>query len=103
MDISAIGGRGDAVTAGAEGPIYAPFALPGEKVRALVTGGRADVVEVLEPSAERQPAACRHFGRCGGCQLQHWKDEPYLAWKREQVVEALSRRGLGGGLRPMRG
>lgn len=96
LEISAIGGRGDAVTAGAEGPIYAPFALPGEKVRALVTGGRADVVEVLEPSADRQAAACRHFGRCGGCQLQHWKDEPYLAWKRDQVVEALERRGLGG-------
>ena len=33
---------------------------------------------------------------CGGCQLQHWKDEPYLAWKREQVVDALNKRGFGG-------
>lgn len=96
LHISAIGARGDATAPGDEGPIYAPFALPGEKVRALVTGGRAELREVLEPSADRQAPVCRHFGRCGGCQLQHWKDDAYLAWKREQVVEALSRRGLGG-------
>jgi 23S rRNA (uracil1939-C5)-methyltransferase len=95
LEISAVGSRGDAVAAGGDGPLYAPFALPGERVRARVTGGRAEVVEVLEPSTERQAPACRHFGRCGGCQLQHWRDEPYIAWKREQVVEALARRGLG--------
>jgi 23S rRNA (uracil1939-C5)-methyltransferase len=62
----------------------------------MVTGDRAEVVEVLAPSPERQDPLCRHFGRCGGCQLQHWADAPYLAWKREQVVQALERRGLGG-------
>ena len=96
LDITAVGARGDSTAEGADGVIYAPYALPGEKVRARVSGGRAEVLEVLEPSAERQPAACRHFGKCGGCQLQHWKDEPYLAWKREQVVQALSKRGFGG-------
>jgi 23S rRNA (uracil1939-C5)-methyltransferase len=65
-------------------------------VRARVAGGRAEVLEVLRTSAERQDPACRHFGRCGGCQLQHWRDEPYLAWKRAQVVDALTKRGFGG-------
>lgn len=96
LEIGAIGARGDSTAEGADGPIYAPFALPGEKVRALISGARAEVVEVLESSAERQAPACRHFGRCGGCQLQHWQDAPYLAWKRDQVVQALDRRGLGG-------
>jgi 23S rRNA (uracil1939-C5)-methyltransferase len=91
-----MGARGDATAEGADGPIYAPFALPGERVRAKVSGHRAELVEVLEPSSERQSAACRHFGRCGGCQLQHWREAPYLAWKREQVREALARRGFGG-------
>jgi 23S rRNA (uracil1939-C5)-methyltransferase len=70
--------------------------LPGEQVRARVTGGRAELQEVLRPSTERREPACRHFGRCGGCQLQHWADEPYLAWKREQVIDALTKRGFGG-------
>ncbi|MGD9981708.1 MAG: class I SAM-dependent RNA methyltransferase [Hyphomonadaceae bacterium] len=96
LAISAMGARGDATAEGETGPIYAPYALPGEEVRARVAGGRAEVLEVVRPSSERQAAACRHFGRCGGCQLQHWRDEPYLAWKRAQVVDALAKRGLGG-------
>lgn len=96
LDIAAIGARGDATAAGGEGPIYAPFALPGERVSARVVAGRATIVEVLTASPERQPAACRHFGKCGGCQLQHWKEQPYLDWKRDQVVQALAKRGLGG-------
>lgn len=91
-----MGARGDATARGAEGVIYVPYALPGERVRARVAGGRAEVLEVLTPSAERQDPACRHFGRCGGCQLQHWREASYLAWKRAQVIEALAKRGLGG-------
>ena len=91
-----MGARGDSTARGADGLIYAPYALPGERVRARIAGGRAEVLELLEASAERQDAACRHFGRCGGCQLQHWREAPYLAWKRQQVVEALAKRGLGG-------
>lgn len=94
--VGAIGARGDAVAEGPAGSVYVPFALPGETVRARVVGDRAEVLEVLAASPERQAQACRHFGRCGGCQLQHWKQAPYLAWKRERVVEALARRGLGG-------
>jgi len=96
LEISAMGARGDSTTGGDGGPIYTPYALPGEQVRARVTGGRAELLEVLRTSPDRQEPACRHFGRCGGCQLQHWADEPYLAWKREQVIEALEKRGFGG-------
>jgi 23S rRNA (uracil1939-C5)-methyltransferase len=45
-------------------------------------------------------SASRHragtFGKCGGCALQHWAQEPYRAWKRQLVVDALARRGLDG-------
>ena len=94
LAISTMGARGDAIAEGAAGAIYAPFALPGEQVRARVAGERAEVLEVLERSAERQEPACRHFGRCGGCQLQHWREDAYLDWKRSLVVDALARRGF---------
>lgn len=94
--ISGMGARGDSTAESEEGVIYAPYALPGERLRARVTGGRAEIVELLERSPERQEAACRHFGRCGGCQLQHWQKAPYLEWKRAQVADALAKRGLGG-------
>lgn len=95
LDVTAVGARGDGL-AEDEGRIFAPFTLPGERIRARIIGERAELLEVLRPSADRQPAPCKHFGRCGGCQLQHWREAPYLAWKRAQVIEALGRRGLGG-------
>lgn len=96
LKVASMGARGDAVAQSPAGSTYAPFALPGERVRANVMGDRAEVLEVLDPSPERQAPACRHFGRCGGCQLQHWQEQPYLDWKREQVVQALARRDMGG-------
>lgn len=94
LDIVEMGARGEGVAGGEDGPTYVPFALPGERVRARVLGGRANAVVVEQPSADRVAPACGHFGRCGGCQLQHWADRPYLDWKHEQVVRALTRRSI---------
>ena len=95
LDIVSVGARGDGLAE--PGPIYAPFTLPGERIRAKIVGDRTEMLEILAASPERQAAPCAHFGRCGGCQLQHWGEASYLAWKRQQVVEALAKRGLGGG------
>lgn len=94
LDIASMGARGEGVAAGDDGPIYAPFTLPGERVRAQVLGGRAGAVVVETPSPDRVAPACTVFGRCGGCQLQHWADQPYLEWKRDEVVRALERRRI---------
>ena len=91
IEILRVGTQGDGV---AEGPVYAPFTLPGERVRARVQAGRGELVEVLTPSLERQAPPCPHFFACGGCALQHWSDRPYLAWKTGLIREALSREGL---------
>ncbi|MGE3143247.1 MAG: RNA methyltransferase, partial [Hyphomonadaceae bacterium] len=94
LEIAEIGVRGDGLAAAAGGPIYVPFALPGERVRARIVGERGEIVSLERESAERTTPDCAHFGRCGGCQLQHWAEAPYLAWKREQADKALARRGL---------
>jgi len=87
LTIEAIGAQGD----GLAGALFAPLALPGERVRARVDHERAEVVELLEASPERVQAPCPHFGDCGGCSLQHWASAPYLAWKVEQIRLALAR------------
>ena len=89
--IARIAGQGDGVAETPAGPVFAPLTLPGELVRAEVKDGRAEAVEVLEPSAERVAPVSPHYGDCGGCSLQHWAAEPYLGWKREQVRLALAR------------
>lgn len=74
--------------------VFVPFALPGDRVKARVwrndkNYSTADLVEVLEPSADRAEPACRLFGECGGCQYQHLSYEKQLYWKTRQVAELL--------------
>jgi 23S rRNA (uracil1939-C5)-methyltransferase len=88
LSIESVGAQGDGI---GEGHVFVPLTLPGEKVRAEVRGDRSEVLEVLRPSADRVTPACRHFGDCGGCALQHWAGGPYLAWKAEQIRLALAR------------
>lgn len=92
--IRSVGARGDGVASSADGEVYLPYTLPGERVRARISGERGAVIDILEPSPDRVEAPCRHFSTCGGCALQHWRREKYLAWKRGLVVDALARAGL---------
>jgi len=101
LTVEEVGARGDGLAAGPTGAVYVPFSLPGEVVQARVIGERADIARLAEASAERVTPACGSFGRCGGCQLQHWAAAPYLAWKRRQVEQALLKRGLEVELAPI--
>lgn len=60
--------------------VFVRHALPGERVRAVVTEGaetdrfwRADAVDILQPSPDRVAAPCPYArpGQCGGCDWQH--------------------------------
>ena len=52
-----------------------PFALPeGEIVTAAINKDRADLIAVIEASPQRVKPHCRHFGICGGCELQHLEE-----------------------------
>lgn len=85
--IATVGGEGDGV---APGPIYVPFTLPGETVRATGGGERRELDAVLIASAERVAPPCPHFGVCGGCALQHWEHRAYLLWKVERLRKTLA-------------
>jgi 23S rRNA (uracil1939-C5)-methyltransferase len=80
--------------------------LPGELVRARASqkrgdGFAADLEEILESHEERVDAPCRHAASCGGCSLQHWRNEPYLAWKAALLETALRRAGYSPKLSPI--
>lgn len=94
LTIDHLGAQGDGVAMTPTGQVFVPFTLPCERVTAAVVKGRADVLAILDPSPERIDPACRHFGACGGCALQHMDMPAYLAWKRDKVVAALKGRGI---------
>jgi 23S rRNA (uracil1939-C5)-methyltransferase len=78
--------------------VFVPFALPGEKARVRLVEekrnhARAELVEVLRPSAQRQAPACLHFGMCGGCHYQHMPYEAQLVAKTEILRDQLMRIG----------
>lgn len=101
LSIARLGQRGDGVAETATGQVFVPFALPGERVRAVRDGEKAQLVEILTPSASRIAAICQLFTRCGGCAAQHMGEELYAEWKRRQVVSALLHAGIQAPVEPM--
>jgi 23S rRNA (uracil1939-C5)-methyltransferase len=95
--IDQIGRRGDGVVSSDAGPIYVPYALPGEVVEVDPWPGHPDrrnLLRVEVPSAERIDPICPHFGVCGGCALQHWQERRYREWKRALVADELRQAGI---------
>lgn len=76
--------------------LFVPLALPGEEVQVEVTAlhktyGEARITSIENRSADRDEPLCLYFGRCGGCQLQHFAYEKQLSWKQHMVTETLRR------------
>jgi 23S rRNA (uracil1939-C5)-methyltransferase len=90
----------DSLNASAEGVAHAMRdvaihgALPEERVAAAFDGGRARLIDIIAPSAERAVPICSYFGVCGGCAAQHMSARLYADWKRSLLVEALAQAGV---------
>lgn len=99
--IERLGNKADGIAFADGEPVFVPFTLPGETVRAERKGARARLLTVDVPSPDRQDAPCPHFGTCGGCAIQHAGEEFYRAFKRDQVVDALRREKLDADVGPL--
>ena len=93
-----MGADGDGVSTLPGGmSLFFPDTLPGELVQPGPLSRRGEGwtgdATVLEPAADRVAPPCPHFGPCGGCTLQHWRDDSYAAWKLGQVADAVRRMG----------
>jgi len=89
MDLDA---RGVALDAHGH-PVVIAGALPGERVRARVAKrgtsyDRAQLLAIVQPSAQRAVPACAYFGVCGGCNMQHLDARAQVAVK-QRVLEDL--------------
>ncbi|STZ76828.1 tRNA methyltransferase [Bergeriella denitrificans] len=78
--------------------VFVKGALPSEKAAFRVTKSKkqfdeAEAVRILQPAGERVTPLCRHFGRCGGCVLQHARPEAQVAYKQRIMEEQLARIG----------
>ncbi|WP_425942746.1 class I SAM-dependent RNA methyltransferase [Ornithinimicrobium sp. W1665] len=103
VDVGAVAHGGHCVARHEGQVLFVRHTLPGERVRARVTGlgpkGRfahAEAVEVLQASPHRVQPPCPYAGpgRCGGCDLQHVDLAEQRRLKATVVREQLAR--LGG-------
>lgn len=90
-------GRGVADLGGRR--VFVAGALPDERVLLRARRRRrryqeAELVDIVEPAADRIEPECEYFGRCGGCALQHLAYAAQIRFKQNVVAEALAR--LGG-------
>jgi 23S rRNA (uracil1939-C5)-methyltransferase len=78
--------------------VFVAGALPGETVEYRVRRRQrnfdeAELLQVIEPAADRIAPGCAHFGTCGGCALQHLAPESQLGFKDSMLRDALRRIG----------
>ena len=103
LEVGAVAHGGHCVARHEGRVVFVRHALPGERVRALVTEGaagarflRADAVEIVVASPERVQPPCEHAvaGGCGGCDFQHASLPAQRGLKAAVVREQMVR--LGG-------
>ncbi len=80
--ITRLAARGDGVTAS------------GRFVQGAVPGDTVDDAGALTRGPNHVDPACRHFGRCGGCQLQHVNDAVYGDYITDRITEGLRAQGI---------
>jgi len=94
VKIDHIGAQGDGVARGPDGPLYVPFSVDGDDLEITTRGKQGRIRHIHAPAPARIDPVCRHFGRCGGCALQHVSADYYRQWKQQQITNALRHRGF---------
>ncbi len=100
LDLTTMAHGGAAIGRHEGRAIFAPYTLPGERVRAHIIEdkdrfARAEALEILSVSPHRVDPPCPHFGpgKCGGCHWQHIAYSQQLEYKRQVVIDQLERIG----------
>lgn len=100
VEIERLGMNGEGVATLEDGmKIFIPFALPQERVKAMVLAVKKNfaygkIKEILSSSPNRKESKCLVYTKCGGCQLRHLAYQAQLDFKRQTVEDTL--RKVGG-------
>ena len=98
LTIDSLAAGGEAVGKHEGYTIFVPGGAPGDRLKVEIIEakknyGRAKILEILAPSSERINPRCPSFPDCGGCQWQHLSYPAQLKWKKQIVIDSLTRIG----------
>lgn len=96
VEITGVAAEGKSIARVNDMVVFIPYGAPGDVVNIKLdkkkrSYAEAHIVDMVKPSPDRVTPACEHFGVCGGCKWQHIPYESQLRYKRDQVVDALTR------------
>lgn len=96
VEITGVAAEGKSIARVDDMVVFIPYGAPGDVVNIKLdkkkrSYAEAHIVDMLKPSPDRVAPVCEHFGVCGGCKWQHIPYESQLRYKRDQVVDALTR------------
>lgn len=98
ITISGVAAEGKALVRINDIVTFVPNCVPGDVVDLQITKKKhsfmeGKVLRLIQPSATRCAARCKHFGVCGGCKWQILPYEEQLRYKQQQIVDNLTRIG----------
>ena len=106
--VERLGAQGDGIARYRGEPVFLPFAVLGDRVRARLGAPprrrtRGPDRRMARRREGRADPPCTHFGYCGGCALQHLDQPSYRAVKLGALRRALERVRIDPGLvQPLR-
>jgi len=76
--------------------VFVPYVAPGDVADLRIIRKKKNYLEAVpehfhKMSEERAEPFCAHFGTCGGCKWQHIEYRDQLAFKQQQVTDAMER------------
>ena len=94
--VDRLGVNGEGIIKNGDFIVFVPYVLPTEKVRYKILKvaknfAYGKVLEVLVPADDRIREVCPVFGKCGGCQLQHFKYSAQLKFKAQLVSDCFKK------------
>jgi 23S rRNA (uracil1939-C5)-methyltransferase len=99
IQISSFGKKGEGIAVHEDQQIFVPRAAIGDVVELQVEQDnnenfRGTILQIIEPSTDRRTPPCPYYHACGGCQMQHLKEDIYHAWKSNYLPDLFAKAGL---------
>jgi 23S rRNA (uracil1939-C5)-methyltransferase len=104
VTIESLGSAGDGIAELCGKKLFVLYTAPGDVVEVELLSNKkahAKIKKLYTHSSKRQDPACQHFTQCGGCSLQHVKEDYYTQFKTEIVEKLLSEIGAKTTIAPL--
>ena len=75
--------------------VFIPYSMPDETLSINIVQHKndydnAEIIKVIEPSAQRKNPECKYYGNCGGCNMMHIKSEYQRELRKQMLADTFT-------------